>query len=86
MELISNLALGFSTALTFANLAYAFAGVLIGTLIGVLPGIGPIATLAMLLPITYCTRADLCSDHAGRHLLRRAVRRFDDGNPGQPAG
>ncbi len=53
MDLISNLALGFSTALTFANLAYAFAGVLIGTLIGVLPGIGPIATLAMLLPITY---------------------------------
>jgi putative tricarboxylic transport membrane protein len=53
MDLISNLALGFSTALTFANLAYAFAGVLIGTLIGVLPGIGPIATLAMLLPVTY---------------------------------
>jgi TctA family transporter len=53
MDLINNLALGFSTALTFANLAYAFAGVLIGTLIGVLPGIGPIATLAMLLPITY---------------------------------
>ena len=53
MDLIDNLALGFSTALTFANLAYAFAGVLIGTLIGVLPGIGPIATLAMLLPMTY---------------------------------
>jgi len=53
MDLINNLALGFSTALTFANLAYAFAGVLIGTLIGVLPGIGPIATLAMLLPTTY---------------------------------
>ncbi len=53
MDLINNLALGFSTALTFANLAYCFAGVLIGTLIGVLPGIGPIATLAMLLPITY---------------------------------
>ena len=53
MDLINNLALGFSTALSFANLAYAFAGVLIGTLIGVLPGIGPIATLAMLLPTTY---------------------------------
>jgi len=53
LDLIDNLALGFSTALTFANLAYAFAGVLIGTLIGVLPGIGPIATLAMLLPMTY---------------------------------
>jgi TctA family transporter len=53
MDLINNLALGFSTALSLANLAYAFAGVLIGTLIGVLPGIGPIATLAMLLPTTY---------------------------------
>jgi TctA family transporter len=53
MDLLSNLALGFSTALSLANLFYAFAGVLIGTLIGVLPGIGPIATLAMLLPTTY---------------------------------
>lgn len=53
MDLISNLALGFATAATPINLLYAFAGVLIGTLIGVLPGIGPIATLAMLLPTTY---------------------------------
>jgi TctA family transporter len=53
MELISNLALGFATALTFSNLLYAFVGTLIGTLIGVLPGIGPVATLAMLLPTTY---------------------------------
>ncbi|MFN9107267.1 MAG: tripartite tricarboxylate transporter permease [Betaproteobacteria bacterium] len=53
MELLSNLALGFATALSLQNLFYAFIGVLIGTLIGVLPGIGPIATLAMLLPTTY---------------------------------
>ncbi len=53
MELISNLALGFATAMTPGNLLYAFVGVLVGTLIGVLPGIGPIATLAMLLPTTY---------------------------------
>lgn len=53
MELISNLALGFTTAMTPINLLYAFAGVLVGTLIGVLPGLGPIATLAMLLPTTY---------------------------------
>jgi putative tricarboxylic transport membrane protein len=53
MDLVDNLLLGFSTALSFANLLYAFTGVLIGTLIGVLPGIGPIATLAMLLPTTY---------------------------------
>jgi TctA family transporter len=53
MELLDNLALGFSTALSLQNLMYAFFGVVIGTLIGVLPGIGPIATLAMLLPTTY---------------------------------
>jgi len=53
VDLINNLVLGFSTALSLTNLAYAFLGVVIGTLIGVLPGIGPIATLAMLLPTTY---------------------------------
>jgi len=53
MELLSNLALGFATALSLTNLLYALIGALIGTLIGVLPGIGPVATLAMLLPTTY---------------------------------
>ena len=53
MELLANLALGFDTALTLQNLLYCFAGVLIGTLIGVLPGIGPVATIAMLLPVTF---------------------------------
>jgi putative tricarboxylic transport membrane protein len=53
MELFSNLALGFQTSLTFANLGYCFVGVFLGTLIGVLPGIGPLATIAMLLPATY---------------------------------
>src|SRR5512139_2072735 len=53
MDLINNLLLGFGTALSLSNLLYAFVGCMIGTLIGVLPGIGPIATLAMLLPMTY---------------------------------
>jgi TctA family transporter len=53
MELFSNLALGFSVALSFQNLLYCFMGVLLGTLIGVLPGIGPVATIAMLLPVTF---------------------------------
>ena len=53
MELLDNLALGFSTALTLQNLLYCFLGVLLGTMIGVLPGLGPIATIAMLLPATY---------------------------------
>ena len=53
MEFLDHLALGFSVSLTAQNLAYCFLGVLIGTLIGVLPGIGPIPTIAMLLPTTY---------------------------------
>jgi TctA family transporter len=53
MELLANLAVGFAVALTPANLLFALTGALIGTLIGVLPGIGPIATVAMLLPLTF---------------------------------
>jgi putative tricarboxylic transport membrane protein len=53
MELFNNLIFGFSVALTLQNLWFCFIGVLLGTLIGVLPGIGPLATIAMLLPITF---------------------------------
>ena len=52
-ELFPNLALGFSVALSLENLAYCFIGVLVGTIIGVLPGIGPLAAIAMLLPLTF---------------------------------
>ncbi|HJV11448.1 MAG TPA: tripartite tricarboxylate transporter permease [Burkholderiales bacterium] len=52
MELLSNLALGFATALSPMNLFLGFVGCLVGTLIGVLPGVGPIATIAMLMPLT----------------------------------
>ena len=53
MELLQHLALGFDVALTPINLLYALAGCVFGTLIGVLPGIGPVATISMLLPATY---------------------------------
>ena len=53
MGLIDNLALGLAAAATPVNLAYCFLGTLLGTLIGVLPGIGPVATIAMLLPVTF---------------------------------
>lgn len=53
MELLSNLELGFATVFTLSNLGYCLAGVMLGTLIGVLPGLGPIATIAMLLPVTF---------------------------------
>jgi TctA family transporter len=53
MDLLSNLALGFHVAFTVQNLLYAFFGSVLGTLIGVLPGLGPVATIAMLLPSIY---------------------------------
>ncbi|HEV3500836.1 MAG TPA: tripartite tricarboxylate transporter permease, partial [Bradyrhizobium sp.] len=53
VELFSNLGLGFSVALTPINLLLCLIGALVGTLVGVLPGIGTIATVAMLLPITF---------------------------------
>jgi putative tricarboxylic transport membrane protein len=53
MDLLNNLIFGLGVALTLQNLAYCFIGVMVGTLIGVLPGIGPLATIAMLLPITF---------------------------------
>src|SRR5262245_41887416 len=53
MEILSNLATGYAVALTPINLLYCFLGSLIGTAIGVLPGLGPPATIALLLPVTY---------------------------------
>jgi putative tricarboxylic transport membrane protein len=53
MEILHNMQLGFSVALSPGNLFYCLVGCLVGTLIGVLPGIGPLATLSMLLPVTY---------------------------------
>src|SRR5688500_9277942 len=53
MDLFSNLILGFSTAATPINLLYCLIGVFLGTAVGVLPGLGPTATIAMLLPITF---------------------------------
>jgi TctA family transporter len=53
MELLADLGLGFATALSPWNLFFCFMGVLLGTAVGVLPGLGPIATIAMLLPLTF---------------------------------
>jgi putative tricarboxylic transport membrane protein len=53
MDLISHLGLGFETAFTLTNLMYCLLGVFLGTAVGVLPGLGPTATIAMLLPATF---------------------------------
>ncbi|MGA7147553.1 MAG: tripartite tricarboxylate transporter permease, partial [Microbacterium sp.] len=57
MGAFSELINGFGTALTPENLLYAFMGVLLGTAIGVLPGIGPAMTIALLLPLTFALPA-----------------------------
>ena len=53
MDLFDNLIFGFGVALSLQNILYCLVGVTVGTLIGVLPGIGPLGTIAILLPITY---------------------------------
>jgi putative tricarboxylic transport membrane protein len=53
VDIFANLVLGFQTALSFTNLFYCLLGVFLGTAIGVLPGLGPVATIAMLLPVTF---------------------------------
>ena len=58
MDVLANLATGFATALSPLNVLYCFLGVLLGTLVGVLPGLGPVATIAMLLPATFALPAE----------------------------
>ncbi len=53
MDALDNLLLGFSVALSPANLFWCFVGVFLGTIVGILPGLGPPATIAMLLPLTF---------------------------------
>jgi putative tricarboxylic transport membrane protein len=53
MDVFANLALGFTTAVSPINLLYCFIGAIAGTLVGVLPGISPVNTVAMLLPFTF---------------------------------
>ncbi|HZC77583.1 MAG TPA: tripartite tricarboxylate transporter permease, partial [Ktedonobacterales bacterium] len=52
-ELAQNLIFGFGVAVTPQNLLFCLIGALLGTLVGVLPGLGPVATIAMLLPVTF---------------------------------
>jgi len=84
MELFDNLLIGLTTALQLNNLLFCLIGVVIGTAIGVLPGIGPIPAIALLLPFTFGLARDR-DDHAGRHFLWRAIWRLDHGHPRQRA-
>ena len=58
MDVLHNLALGFGIALTWQNLMYCAIGCTVGTLVGLLPGLGPLATISILLPLTYSIPTD----------------------------
>ena len=53
MDVLHNLAFGFGHALTLHNLLFCALGCTVGTLVGLLPGLGPLATISLLLPLTY---------------------------------
>ena len=53
MDLLDQLVMGFGVALTLQNFLYCLLGAVLGTLVGVLPGLGPVTVIAMLLPITF---------------------------------
>jgi putative tricarboxylic transport membrane protein len=85
MDIVSGLLHGFQVALTAQNLMMCVIGVVLGTVIGVLPG------WARRRPSRCCCRSPSSSthgrdDHARRHLLRREVRRLDHVDPPQRAG
>ena len=87
MDVLSNLFNGFQTALTFQNIYLCFIGCLWGTVVGVLPGIGPLAGITLLIPATFGMDATGAIIMLAGHLLRRHVRRFDhvdsDEHPGR---
>src|SRR3954447_12200700 len=58
MDVIHNLVFGFEHALTPANLLYCAIGCVVGTTVGLLPGLGPLATISLLLPLTYAIQVD----------------------------
>ena len=67
MDAFNNLLLGFAVALTPANLFWCFVGVFLGTIVGILPGLGPPATIAMLLPLTFKL------DHTGAIIMLAGI-------------
>src|SRR6267143_717119 len=83
MDLFHNLIFGFGVALSWQNLIYCLIGVSVGTLIGVLPGIGPLGTIAILLPITFNDGYQMARQgRAGPALAIAAIGSFFAGTVG----
>ena len=82
---LSDLWYGFGVALEPHNLMWCFVGVLVGNMVGVLPGMGPLATISILLPLTFGMKPVARDPDAVGHVLRRAIWRRDLLDPAQPA-
>ena len=85
MDLLNNLALGFSTAFSLTNLLYCFIGVTLGTLIWSTPWSWPSGHLGHAFADHLFSRSDGSSHYACRHLLRFSVRRLYHGHPCEPS-
>ena len=83
MEQLELLMGGFASALTPINLLWVLIGALLGTAVGVLPGLGSAMAVALLLPGDFFTGTDRSLHHVRRHLLRRPLRRLHLRNPAQ---
>ena len=76
---------GFGVAFELHNIMWCFIGVFVGNMVGVLPGMGPLATISILLPLTFGPQAGRRHPDAGGGVLRRAVWRRHLLDPAQPA-
>ena len=86
MDFFANQTHGFSIALSPWNLLYAFVGAVLGTAIGVLPGLGPATTIALLLPVTYRLNPTSAVILLAGDLLRGHVRGVNDVDPPEYPG
>jgi TctA family transporter len=77
-DLLQHLGMGFAVALTPVNLLYCLIGVVVGTAIGVLPGIGPVTTVAMLVPLTFGMNPTAL-------IMLAGLARSQHGGPPQPS-
>jgi len=86
MDILSNLAFGFGVAFSLQNSLTASSAFVLGTLIGVLPGIGPLVAIGMLFPAYLHAGRRLRRSSCSRDLLRAQYGRLDHFDPRQPSG
>ena len=85
MDILANVGLGLQTALEPTNLFYCFVGVALGTIVGVIPGVGPLAAIAMLIPLTFYLDPTAALIMLAGDLVRDDIWWFDGLDPAERA-